>query len=135
VKDNHTRCIRRCSESNVDECIVYPIDVSLDFNDTATELNGWCAPKSAVCGFHADNDFDTLKLLAERGRVNCKVTGNREGIAKLIRRHPSQDALVQLRALYCQLFKICLQSTPICFSMTCVYHYVSAEPMEDGFFQ
>ena len=46
----------------------------------ATELDGWCAPKSAVCVFHPDNDIDTLNLLAERGRVNHKVqlgTGNR----------------------------------------------------------
>src|SRR6201747_383071 len=33
---------------------------------------------------------------------------------------PLQDVLVRSRALYCQLFKICLRSTPICFSMKCV---------------
>ena len=59
LKDNHTRYIRHCSESSVDEYMVYPIDVSLDFNDTATELDGGCAPKSAVCRFHPDNDIDT----------------------------------------------------------------------------
>ncbi|KAJ8586508.1 hypothetical protein M405DRAFT_823264, partial [Rhizopogon salebrosus TDB-379] len=33
------------------------------------------------------------------------------------RRHPLQDVLVQSPTLYCQLFKICLRSTLICFSM------------------
>src|ERR1700709_2658295 len=37
------------------------------------------------------------------------------------RHHPSQDVLVQSRPLYCQLFKICLQSMPICFLMKCVH--------------
>jgi len=83
VKDNHTRYMRRCSEWSVDEYIVYPIDVSPNFNDTATELDGWCAPKSAVCGFHADNDIDTLNLLVERGRVNYKVrVGTRKRLHK-----------------------------------------------------
>jgi len=40
VKDNHTRYMRRCSEGSVDKYIVYPIDVPLDVNDTATELVG-----------------------------------------------------------------------------------------------
>jgi len=53
--------------------MVYPNDVPLGFNDTPTERGGWCPPKSAVAGFHADNDIDTLNLLAERGRVNYKV--------------------------------------------------------------
>ena len=35
-------------KGSVYEYIVYPIDVSLDFNDTSTELDGRCAPKSAV---------------------------------------------------------------------------------------
>jgi hypothetical protein len=56
----------------VDEYIVYRIDVSLGFSHTATELNGWCPPKSAVCGFHLDNDIGTLDLLAK------KVSGNAE---------------------------------------------------------
>ena len=67
LKDNHTRYIGRCS-------------VSLDFNDTANELDGWCLPKSAVCGLHADNAIDTLILFMERGRVHYKVrlgTGKR----------------------------------------------------------
>jgi hypothetical protein len=57
----------------VDEYIVYPIDVLLGFSHTATELNGWCPPKSAVCEFHLDNDIGTLDLLAKRRRVNYKV--------------------------------------------------------------
>jgi len=32
--------MRRCSEGSVDKYIVYPIDVPLDVNDTATELVG-----------------------------------------------------------------------------------------------
>jgi len=47
-----------------------------------TELDEWCPPKSAVCGFHADNDIDTLNLLAERGRVNYKVRGTGKRLRK-----------------------------------------------------
>ena len=52
---------------------VYPIDVSPDFNDTATELDDPMVP-TEVCGLRVSN------LLAERGRVNYKVrlgTGKR----------------------------------------------------------
>ena len=63
--------------------IVYPIYLWLHFNDTDTELDGWCPPKSAVCGFHADNDIDTLNLLAERGRANYKVRGTGKRLHKV----------------------------------------------------
>jgi hypothetical protein len=68
----------------VDEYILYPIDVSLGFSHTATELNGWCPPKSAVCGFHPDNDIGTLDLLAKWRRVNYKVRlGTRKRLRKV----------------------------------------------------
>src|ERR1700710_3087859 len=41
------------------------------------------------------------------------------------RRHPLQDVLVRSRALYCQLFKLRLWSTPICFSMKCVHNIIT----------
>jgi hypothetical protein len=37
------------------------------------------------------------------------------------RRDPLQDVLVQSRTVYCQLFRICLRSTPTCFSMKYIH--------------
>ena len=63
------------------------------------------------------------RLSASRDlRISCYCWRYSKNMA-LLRdsRHSSQDVLVQSRALYCQLFKIYLGSTPICFSMKCVH--------------
>ena len=78
LKDNHMKYIRRCSEWNVHEYIVP------DWCITAfQELDGWRPPKSAIRGFHRDNDINTLNLLVERGRVNEKVRGRGKRLYKV----------------------------------------------------
>ena len=115
--------------------IVYPIDVSLDFNDTGTELDGWCVPKSAVRGIMAFTPWNCWRKgeewaakFEEQGR-DCKINPPSPLTGR---------ARTMTRALLSAIQHLFVVDADLCLNedfMKCAHHDVSAEPMEDACFQ